>query len=221
MKIENSETERTGNLEVLAGIEGEITRLEQMREQLSSLEGERDRLNTAVQNLHFEEAQILKETTNEAAIIKRLTTTRSARDVQSARLVSTKDKIEACAVELAEQGAVVRKAFAAVVTQLWTARQQRVMTMLSETFGSPFIRLRIGRVELRELLDQTALMKQLKDSRNRFTAPISDTVQEELALRRTRTWLQELKDLIESEPNLTLRSVKPPIEQRQPAMATA
>jgi hypothetical protein len=220
-----SETERriAGNIQVLAEVETEIVSLEKSIIELGSLETEKDRLCIAVQTLTEEETRILGDdgSSNETALVKRLGELRTRRDVQSARLTSTKERIEAQRADLADQGAAVRKAFAGVMAQLWEARRQRTTTALSEMFGGPFVRLRIGRVELRELLDQTVPMKQLKDSRNRFVQTISDPAQEKLALERTRSWLAEVKELIESEPDLTLRSVKPPIEQRQPAEMAA
>ena len=226
MDIQISETERriAGNLEVLAEVEAEIVLLEKSIAELGSLETEKDRLSTAVQALTEEETRILGDdgSGSETALVKRLSELRTKRDVQSARLINTKDKIEAHTVELAEQGAAVRKAFAGVMAQLWTARRQRMTAILTELFGAPMVRLKTGRIEMPELLDQTVPMKHLKDSRNRFVQTISDPAQEKLALQRTRSWLAEVKELIESEPDLTLRSVKPSIEQRQPAeMATA
>jgi len=225
MEIETSETERriAGNIQVLSELESEIASLERKFVEITSLESERNRLNTAVQTLTEEETRILGDdgSGNETALVKRLGELRTRRDVQTARLTSVQDKIEAQRADLADQGAAVRKAFAGVMAQLWTARQQRVTAMLSEMFGSPFIRLRIGRVELRELLDQTVLMKQLKDSRNRFTAPIGDKEQETLALQRSRTWLVEITKLINDE-GLVLRTV--PVKQQpivQPAREMA
>jgi hypothetical protein len=215
MEIENlSDTDR--NAVVLGTVENEIALLERHFAEIESLKVEKDRLCTAVRNLTDEETRILGDdgSGNETALVKRLGETRGRRDTQTARLRNTEDRIEAQIADLNAQGANVRKAFAGVMAQLWTARQQRVTTALNEMFG-PFIRLRIGRAELRELVDQTVLMKQLKDSRNRFVQPISDPAQEKLALQRTRTWLAEIAKLIDDE-GLTLKGFpakQQPIEQ--------
>jgi hypothetical protein len=197
MEIQTSETERriVGNVQVLEEVESEIAELERQFAGLESLEAERERFSVSVQNLRTEEAQILQETTNESAIVKKLTACRGARDVQTTRLRNTEEKIEVLTVGLTDQVAAVRKVFAGVMAQLWEARRQRTTTALSEMFGGPFVRLRIGRIELRELLDQTQSMKNLKDSRNRFVQTISDPAQEKLALQRTRSWLTEIKEL--------------------------
>jgi hypothetical protein len=224
MKTDISDVERdAANSDVLASVASEISHLEQMFADLTSLESERDRLTATVQNLHSEEAQILQETTNEAAIIKKLTTTRGARDVQSARLVNVQDKLAAHRIDLVDQGGRVRRSFAAVMAQIWTARQQRVSAMLSELFGGlPFIRLRTGRVTLRELTDQAAPMIQLKDVSHRVSHAIGDPVQETAGLLRSRTWLSDVADLVRSETTLTLRTVpakQQPIEQPAAEMA--
>jgi DNA repair exonuclease SbcCD ATPase subunit len=222
-----SETERriAGNVEVLSELEAEIVSLEKSIVELGSLEAEKDRLCTAVQTLTEEEARILGDdgSGSESALVKRLGELRTRRDVQSARLTSINERIEAQKADLANQGAAVRKAFATVIAQLWTARQQRVTTTLNDLFGSPFIQLRIGRAELRELVDQTVLMKKLKDSRNRVVLTIGDPVQELEALRlRPRAWLAEVTDLVTNEPGLTLKNFpakQQPIEQPAREMA--
>ena len=164
MEIETSDAERTrANADVLATVESEIVLLEQKFSELASLETERDRLSAAVQSLTKEEAATLAETTlSESVIVKKLAETRGRRDVQSARLISIQNKIKAHTADLADQGANVRRAFGRALAPLHTARQQRVVAMLTELFGAPFIYSHDGlRIQvLRELSDQTVLMKQ-------------------------------------------------------------
>jgi hypothetical protein len=122
---------------------------------------------------------------------------------------------------MAVRGENIRKVFARIVAQIWLARQARATASLSELFGGP-IRLQAGRIELRELIRHTSLMRQLRDVDNRLCHPIADPVQETAALQRSRIWLSEIRSLIEGEPGLVLTLPKPqPIEEPAREMATA
>jgi hypothetical protein len=227
METENlSDADRiAANADALSRVESEIVSLERHFAEIESLKTEQHRLSTAVQTLTEEETRILGDdgSGNETALVKRLGELRTRRDVQQSRLNAVQDRIRNAEADLTTQGAAVRKVFAGVMAQLWTARQQRVTATLTEMFGSPFIRLRIGRAELRELVDQTVLMRELRDSRNRFTAPIGDKEQETLALQRSRTWFAEISKLVNDE-RLVLRTVpakqQPIVVQPAREMAT-
>src|ERR1700688_3666451 len=95
MEIETSDAERiAANADVLSTVESEIVSLEQMFSRFELLKTEKDRLSSAVQSLHTEEAQILADgATSESAIVKKLIETRARMDVQNARLTSVQDKI--------------------------------------------------------------------------------------------------------------------------------
>ena len=209
-----------GNTQVLGQVESEISQLEQMFIELEKLEGEKSRLADVVQSLTKEETATLAETTlSESAIVKKLSETRGRRDVQSARLRSTEDRIKVNSANLKEQGATVRRLFGSICGQLWAARQQRMLETLTELFGAPFIRSRIGpRVQLaRELTDQTVPMKQLRDVNNKVSRSFDDPGAEMGTLQQhPRSWLAEVTALCNEEPRLTLLGLptkKQPIEQ--------
>jgi hypothetical protein len=212
-----------GNADVLSNLESEIISLEQMFTGVESLKSEKDRLSAAVRTLAEEEAHILQDDSAEAVIVKRLLHTRATKDVQSARLASTQEKITEQQSALAIQGENVRKAFARVA-QLWQSRDVRVAATLAELFGSDWIILRDGkRLEMRHLARHTKLIREIRDLDNRLCHPVSDPTQETAALKRARTWLIEIKGLIDGEPvGLALRvpAEQQPIEQPQ-ELATA
>jgi hypothetical protein len=226
MEIDNiSDSDRiTANADVLSTVESEIGSLEQMFAGLESLEAEKDRLSAVVRNLTEEESRILQDDAAEPVIVKKLLTTRGARDVQASRLSSVQDRINNAQTDLATQGANVRRAFAVVITQLLTARQARALAILQGLFGGP-IRPRIGRTELKELVHHVVWVKEAKTTWNKFALQTSDPAQETAAWRRTREWLAETKNLVENEPGLTLKGL--PTKQPQPVenpaaeMATA
>src|SRR5271165_2724797 len=56
--------------------------------ELEKFEGEKDRLSAAVQTLTEEESRILADDSAESVIVKKLSETRTRRDVQSARLTN-------------------------------------------------------------------------------------------------------------------------------------
>jgi len=222
METDISDADRiAGNADVLSTVETEIVSLEQMFAGLESLKTEKDRLSAAVQNLTAEETRTLGDDAAESVIVKKLIEVRARRDVQSARLASTQDKISEQTADLAVQGETVRRAFARVLSPIWVTRQARAMATLTELFGGP-IHLRVGRVELKELILRMSLMKQLKDVDNRVSHPIGDPQQEWAALQRARTWLAEIQDLVTSEPGLVLKvpAVQQPSQQPR-EMATA
>jgi hypothetical protein len=222
-----SDTDRiAANADALGKVESEIASLERMFAGLESLGNERDRLSAAVQGLHTEEAQILSDgATSESAVVKKLIETRARRDVQSARLASTQDKVKEQTAALAVQGTAVRRAFQIVVGRLYAWRETRVTQTLTNLFSGDWIVLRDGkRLGMKDLARQTQLMKQARDLDIKMSHPIEDPAQEALALRqRLRTWLAELTDLVTSEgPGLVLTvPARQPIEEPARELATA
>jgi hypothetical protein len=228
MEIKSSETENriAGNIQVLAQVEAEITLLEEKFAGLESLESEKDRLATVVRNLVSEETATLAETTlTESLIVKRLGEIRGRRDVQSSRLNSVQDRITNAQADLVEQAANVRKGFSGIISKLLQSRQTRALAALTELIGSPFVRLRIGRAELGELVHQTVMVKEVKTVWNTVSQSIGDPLQELQVLRlRTREWLAQARNLVENEPGLMLKNVEArqqPIEQPAREMAAA
>jgi hypothetical protein len=205
-----------GNNQVLAEVEAEIVAIEQMFTKLESLENEKTRLAAAVENLTADETRTLADDAAESVVVKKLIEIRARKDVQSARLTSTQDKIKELTADLSNQGANVRRAFQVVVGQLWTSRQTRTGVALRELFGSDWIVLRDGmRYEMKFLAKHTQLMKEIRDFDVKVSHEISDPEQEVLALsQRSRLWLTELTDLVNREPGLVLRTV--PAKQKQP-----
>jgi hypothetical protein len=223
MKTDISDADRiAGNADVLGIVETEIAALEQAFVALDSLNIEKDRLTGAIESLTAEEGRTLEDDGSESQIVKKLGELRTRREVQASRLGSIQEKIKEQTADLAIQGANVRRAFAAVMAQLAMSRQAQATAILTDLFGGP-VRLRIGRIELRELRDHTAPIKQLKEVNNRVSHTISDQQQETLALQRTRTWLAEIRSLVDAEPGLVLKGVpaKEPIEHPVMEMATA
>jgi hypothetical protein len=217
----------TANAAALGTVESEIVSLEQMFAALESLKTEKDRLSAAVRTLTEEETRTLQDDGgSESAVVKKLIEIRTRRDVQSARLTSTQDKIKAQTTGLADQGESVRRAFQFVVGRLYVARETRVTATLTELFGNHWIILRDGkRLEMKHLAKHTQLMKQVRDLDITVSHPIGDPAQEEIALRqRPRLWLTELTDFVNREPGLFIRSVpakqQQPIEQPAREMAT-
>jgi hypothetical protein len=207
-----------GNIEVLGDVESAIVEIERQFAEAGSLAKEKDRLATAVNNLVLEEAQILSDgESSETAIVKKLIETRARKDVQSARLVATENRLAEQAAALDAQGAAVRRAFQIVVGRLYVSREKRVTQTLTSLFGADWIILRDGkRLGMKDLGRQTQLMKQARDLDIKMSHAIEDPAQEELALRqRLRTWLSEIKNLVDAEPGLVLRvpARQEPIEQ--------
>jgi len=214
------------NAAALGIVESEIASLEQMYVELESLKTQKDRLSAAVQSLTEEETRTLQDDgSSESAVVKKLIEVRTRKDVQSARLTSTQDKIKAQTTGLADQGEAVRKAFRFVVGRIYASRQARVMAILSELFGCGWLILRDGkRTQMDVFAKHTVLMRQIRDFNNKVSHAIEDPAQEELALReRPRQWLSELTDLVNGEPGLALRIVttdqQQPIEQPAAEMA--
>jgi hypothetical protein len=85
--------------------------------------------------------------------------------------------------------------FAILMAQLWTARRLGATAILFELFGGP-VRLRIGRVEVRELIDHTQLIRQLKYVTNRVSHSIADKEQETLACSVRGNGWQRLRILL-------------------------
>ena len=222
MEIETSDAERiAANADVLGRVESEIVSLEQMFSRLESLKTEKDRLSSAVQSLVADETRTLADDAAESVFVRRLIELRARKDVQSARLTSIQDKITEQTAALDVQGANVRRAFQVVLARLWLAREARVTGNLVEQFGD-WVVLRDGkRLEMRHLAKQTKLIKEMRDLDNKVSHPISDPVQETAALQRSRTWLAEVRDLVTSEPGLTLMPPKlQPIEESARELAT-
>lgn len=218
MEIDNiSDSDRiTANADVLSTVESEIGSLEQMFAALESLKTEKDRLTAAVQSLTEDEARTLQDDgSSESAVVKKLIEIRTRRDVQSARLSSTQDKIKTQKIDLANQGEAVRRAFQFVVGRFFVAREERVTAALVELFGD-WIVLRDGkRLEMRHLAKQTRLMAQARNLDVKLSHPITDPAQEEFAMRhRLRAWLGELTDIVTREPQLAIRNV--PADQQKP-----
>jgi hypothetical protein len=204
------------NADALSTVESEIVSLEQMLAGLESLNSEKDRLSAAVQSLTLDETRTLQDDGSEAVIVKKLIELRTRRDVQSVRLANTQDKIKEQTAALDGQGAAVRRAFQIVVGRLFVSRESRVTETLTNLFGADWIILRDGkRLPMKDLSKQTQLMKQARDVDIKMSHPIEDPVQEELALRqRLRTWLAEIKELVDAEPGLVPRvPARQPIEQ--------
>jgi hypothetical protein len=64
------------------------------------------------------------------------------------------------------------------------------------------------------LAKHTQLMKQVRDLDVKVSHPLGDAAQEREAWKRARTWLGEVKDLVEGEPGLVLTvPARQPIEQ--------
>src|ERR1700674_3139811 len=136
METQTSGTERriAGNNQVLADVEAEIVAIEQIFTKLESLESEKLRLSAAVENLGADEARTLADDAAESVVVKKLIEIRARRDVQSARLTSTLDKIKELTTDLSNQGARTRRVFQVVVGRLWVSRQERATAALSELF---------------------------------------------------------------------------------------
>jgi hypothetical protein len=223
MDIDTADAERNrANADFLSTVESEIVSLEQMFSRLESLKTERDRLSSAVQSLTADETRTLADDASESVVVKKLLEIRGRKDVQSARLVSTEGKIAEQTDALSVQGANVRRSFQVVVGRLWLSRDARVIEALVELFGAGWIVLRDGkRLEMKHLARQTKLMKEMRDLDNKVSHPISDSVQETAALQRSRTWLDEIRSLVEHERGLTLMQPEPLIEEPAREMVEA